>query len=191
MNFNEIKKGYSKPNSSCTRLLPMPLIIFLISFSFSFIQDTKSQNTAYDDISIVDTKQLLSLIKTKDDTIRLFNFWATWCKPCVGELPYFEELNTLKKNEKFRLYLVSLDFPKDYRKRLIPFLKKRKMESTVLLFDGGNPNDWIDKINPDWSGAIPSSLVSYKGQTCFEENSFENLAALTDFFNHCKTYLKT
>ena len=169
----------------------MPLILLFLSLYFSFIQNKISQKNMPPEVSIVDTRQLLSIIKTQDDTVRLFNFWATWCKPCVLELPYFEKMNTSKKKEKFRLYLVSLDFRKDYQKKLIPFIKKRKMESSVLLFDGGNPNDWIDKINPEWSGAIPASLIAYKGQSCFEENSFENYTALTNFINHCKTYLKT
>ena len=157
----------------------------------SFLDGSKPQRETKNAIRIVDTRELLSIINTQDDTIRLFNFWATWCKPCVKELPYFEEMNKSRSGEKFRLYLVSLDFKDGAKKRLLPFLKKKNIESTVILFDGGNPNDWIDKIHADWSGSIPASLISYSGQTCFEENSFDNFNSLNLFIKHCKTNFKS
>ena len=54
-------------------------------------------------------------------------------------------------------------------------------QSKVLLFDGGNPNDWIDRIDPNWSGSIPASLVSLNGKKIFEEGEFENLQSLNAF----------
>lgn len=183
--------GSFKPNTQCNRLLRMFLNFIMLLMIRVLLPITDSGNTIQNEIRIVDTRELLALIETRDDTVRLFNFWATWCKPCVKELPYFEEMNATKKGEKFRMYLVSLDFRDQYKKRLLPFIKKKDLKSTVLLFDGGNPNDWIDKIHPDWSGSIPASLISYKGQSCFEENSFENFDALNYFINHCKTNFKS
>lgn len=168
----------------------MPLIIFLFGLICSLPYPVQSQTVTSSNVAIVDTRELMSLIHTNDDTIRLFNFWATWCKPCVRELPYFEELSQSKSKEKFRLYLVSLDFRKDYKKRLIPFLNKKKITASVLLFDGGNPNNWINTINPDWSGSIPASLIAFKGQSCFEENAFEDLNSLNIFVNRCKSNFK-
>jgi thiol-disulfide isomerase/thioredoxin len=138
------------------------------------------------EIRIVNTSDLLKLIEIKDDTVRLFNFWATWCRPCVKELQYFEELNQLKKNDKFKLYLVSLDFKESYHKKLLPFITKRKLKSEVLLFDGGNPNSWIDLIEPRWGGSIPASLIVHKGKRCFAEQSFDDLESLRSFINNCK-----
>jgi thiol-disulfide isomerase/thioredoxin len=169
----------------------MPLLLLIFLSILTKLPANRSAGNPEADVQIVNTTELLSLIGTKDDTVRLFNFWATWCKPCVAELPYFEELNKLKKNEKFRLYLVSLDFRENYKKRLIPFMKKKNIESTVLLFDGGDPNVWIDKIHPDWNGSIPASLVTYKNQNCFEENSFDSVNSLNNFINNCKTLIKS
>jgi thiol-disulfide isomerase/thioredoxin len=169
----------------------MFLNIILFAILQLFFPDLKSNSEEQNEIPVLDTRELLSIMATEDDTVRLFNFWATWCKPCVKELPYFEEMNVSKKGEKFRLFLVSLDFKDQYKKRLLPFIKKKDLKSTVLLFDGGNPNDWIDKIHPDWSGSIPASLITYKGQKCFEENSFEDYDALNYFINHCKTNFKS
>ena len=153
----------------------------LLLFCLIRLQLTVCQNINRENIPIVDTKTLFSLIDKQDDTVRLFNFWATWCKPCVQELPYFEELYHTQKKEKFILYLVSLDFKTSIEKKLIPFLNKKKLSSKVLVFDGGNPNDWIDRIDPNWSGSIPASLVSLNGKKIFEEGEFENLQSLKAF----------
>ncbi|MCI1265476.1 MAG: TlpA family protein disulfide reductase [Saprospiraceae bacterium] len=159
----------------------MPIQFLFYLFCLFNLQLTVSQNISRENITIVDTKTLFSLIDKQDDTLRVFNFWATWCKPCVQELPYFEELNRDQKNKKFILYLVSLDFKTSIDKKLKPFILKKKISSKVLLFDGGNPNDWIDRIDPNWSGSIPASLVSLNGKKIFEEGEFENLQSLNAF----------
>lgn len=55
--------------------------------------------------------------------------------------------------------LVSLDFKRDLEKRVMPFVRGRKLQSRVLLLDGGNPNAWIDRVSKDWSGAIPATVI--------------------------------
>lgn len=186
---SNLSAGLIKPIHLRGRYLPMSMICLIISslISLSSLVDADPVKPS---IRIVNTTELLSLIKSTDDTVRLFNFWATWCKPCVRELPYFDELNNTRKKEKFQLYLVSLDFRDDYKKRLLPFLKKKNISSPVLLFDGGNPNDWIDRIHPEWSGSIPASLIAYKGQKCFEENEFHSLDELINFYNNCKSHFE-
>ena len=110
----------------------MPIKFLFFLFCVFKLQLTVSQNISRENITIVDTKTLFSLIDKQDDTLRVFNFWATWCKPCVQELPYFEELNRDQKNKKFILYLVSLDFKTSIEKKLIPFLIKKKLSGNVL-----------------------------------------------------------
>jgi len=55
------------------------------------------------------------LLRLQNDTTYVVNFWATWCKPCIKEIPYFKELDSTYKDQKFKLLLVSLDFPKDVK----------------------------------------------------------------------------
>lgn len=50
----------------------------------------------------------------EDDNVYVINFWATWCAPCIKELPYFEKLHT--DNPKVKVILVSLDSLKDLEK---------------------------------------------------------------------------
>jgi len=77
-----------------------------------------------DVIEVYNFKELKPLLnKTDDDKIHVVNFWATWCAPCVKELPYFEELQTANMN--IEVILVSLDFPDKFESQLIPFVKKK------------------------------------------------------------------
>ena len=111
------------------------------------------------------------VLKTK----KQFQYWVDLA------LEFNKVAKSSKKNKKFILYLVSLDFKTSIDKKLKPFILKKKISSKVLLFDGGNPNDWIDRIDPNWSGSIPASLVSLNGKKIFEEGEFENLQSLNAF----------
>jgi len=111
-------------------------------------------------------------LKRNTDTLYVINFWATWCRPCVKELPNFELLNENYKTQKVKIILVSLDFEKDYKKMLVPFVKKKALKSEVLLLNDPNSNEWIDKVSSSWSGAIPATLVYRKNTRDFYEQSF-------------------
>lgn len=139
----------------------MRFLFLLLLLSASGLQ---AQN-----IPIIQQQELLDLLAKKDDTLRVVNFWATWCGPCVKELPHLEQLQRDNLEQPLRVILVSLDFPSQLQKRVVPFVKKRKLRSTVLLLDGGDPNLWIDRVEPRWSGSIPATLFLYKGKRIFYE----------------------
>lgn len=97
------------------------------------------------------------------DTTYVVNFWATWCKPCVQELPAFDSLTT--ENKKLKVLLVCLDFKEEIDKKVNPFLLKKNIKTECVLLDEINGNDYIDRISKQWSGAIPATLIkkgSYK-----------------------------
>lgn len=102
------------------------------------------------------------LLALNNDTTYIVNFWATWCKPCVKELPYFIELNRKYANQPVRILLISLDFPAQLQSRLVPFVEERGMKPLVVVLLDGKYNDWIDRVSPEWSGAIPATLF-YRG----------------------------
>ncbi|RAV29948.1 TlpA disulfide reductase family protein [Sinomicrobium soli] len=106
-----------------------------------------------------------------EDKIYVINFWATWCKPCVEELPYFERLSGKYDKDEVEVLLVSLDMPGTLEEQLLPFIRKKKLESRVIVLDDPRQNDWIPKVDPEWSGALPATLI-YKGNNrVFHENS--------------------
>lgn len=122
------------------------------------------------------------LISRKTDTTLVLNFWATWCVPCVAELPYFEQLRATYANRKLAVYLVSLDFVKKKDEVLVPFLEKRNIQSSVVLLNEPNYNAWIDRVDSSWSGALPATLIINNNQKLYhfleKEVTFAELDSL-------------
>ncbi len=124
-------------------------------------------------VEVVKFKELEQMLSSEKQNLLVVNFWATWCKPCVKELPYFEKAHNNFKDQKVRILLVSLDSPKDLNETLIPYLQKNKITSEVVLLDAPNPNKWLDKISTEWSGTIPATLIiNTNGDRKFFEKEF-------------------
>ena len=111
---------------------------------------------------IYDFKGLQPLLEQDNDTTYIINFWATWCEPCVAELPYFEELGKNYADQKVSVVLVDLDMKRAWEKRLLPFLEKRQLTSKVVILDDPKQNTWIPLVDEAWGGGIPATLI-YKG----------------------------
>ena len=115
------------------------------------------------------------LKKLDQDITYVVNFWATWCGPCVKELPYFEQLNEKYSKAAFKQILVSLDSPKKLESKVIPFMDENSIQSEVVLLADGKYNDWIDKVDPSWSGAIPITLILRGDKKLFYEREFHSM----------------
>ncbi|MFT4645319.1 MAG: thiol-disulfide isomerase/thioredoxin [Planctomycetota bacterium] len=115
-----------------------------------------------------------------EDTIYVVNFWATWCAPCVAELPFFEALNTKHKGNNVKVVLVSIDSHKNLESKVIPFLAKKGFQTEVVLLADSKTYKWIDLIDPSWSGAIPITLILSGNEKHFYEKDYESLEALEE-----------
>ena len=151
-----------------TRHLLRP--VFPILFVLGLALNATSQN-----VPVIGLEQLESRLANGLDTTFVVNFWATWCGPCVKELPYFEKLGAHHSGEKFSVLLVTLDFVDQLDIKVIPFVKKKGLKSEVLLMDEDKPNVWIPKVSEDWSGALPATLFinTQKKTRHFHEGSFK------------------
>ncbi len=107
-----------------------------------------------------------------NNTTYVVNFWATWCVPCVEELPHFEKLNAEYKNDDVKVLLVSLDMRKMIESKLIPFLKDKQLKSEVVVMTDPDSNSWIPKVDSTWSGALPATIIYNKDKRKFYEQSF-------------------
>lgn len=136
--------------------------------------EVKVEVLSTDDIKleIHDFNGLEPYLNKSDDKIYVVNFWATWCAPCVKELPHFEELNKNYKGKNVEVMLVSLDFPSQYDKMLKPFIKKHDLQSKILVLDDVDQNTWIPKINENWDGAIPVTIIYNKDKREFYDRTF-------------------
>ena len=109
-------------------------------------------------IEKIGVPELEKILSSPDNVLHVVNFWATWCAPCVTELPYFEKLAKEYKSGDVKFVLVSLDFPSQIDSKLIPFLKKNKITLDVKVMTDLDYDSWIEKVDANWQGNIPSTL---------------------------------
>ncbi|WP_240336887.1 TlpA family protein disulfide reductase [Rufibacter psychrotolerans] len=109
-------------------------------------------------VPLVKLSHLQKYLNSTSDTTYVINFWATWCKPCIEELPHFEAVQQQYQGKPVQVVLVSMDFAKDLERKVVPFVQRNKLKSTVFLLDEPDQNAWIDLVDPSWSGAIPATL---------------------------------
>lgn len=157
----------------------MLLLFLLVNVLTSCKKEVKEEiavqtetTTTSEDLAIYNFDQLEPLINKDDDKIHVVNFWATWCKPCVKELPYFEQVRADFDNDELEVLLISLDFPNQFDKKLKPFIKEHDLKSSVVALDDPDMNTWIPKVSDDWTGSIPATIIYNKDKRVFYERSF-------------------
>jgi thiol-disulfide isomerase/thioredoxin len=138
----------------------------LVSTNDSSLRDTSGLKiyTSFD--------QIEPLFKKENDTLYVINFWATWCKPCLEEIPIMEQLVDSTKGTKTRVILVSMDMRNSLQRKLIPYIKQNNIEGEVVVLADPAANDWINRVSPQWTGSIPATLIYQNKKRWFKEGPF-------------------
>ena len=124
------------------------LILTLCSFSFTILaqQVRKMKITDLD-----------SYIQHADHPL-IVNFWATYCVPCMEEMPAFIDITNRHKRESVELLLVSLDMAKSYPDKITRFAREKGLPRYIVWLEETNADYFCPKIDQQWSGAIPATL---------------------------------
>jgi len=152
------------------------LVVLFVSLPAAFGQQ----------VQLLTVDNLNERLEQGKDTTYVINFWATWCAPCIKELPYFEKLQEEKQKEKLKVLLVSVDFKSQLEKRVIPFVSRHSLKNEVFLLDEQDQQEYIDKINKEWSGAIPATLFVKGKNKKFLEQEFTYPKLLSEYNNFNK-----
>lgn len=124
------------------------------------------------DLTVYTFEEFEHWLNKDTDSLYVINFWATWCAPCVKEIPDFERINDEYRNDKVKVLFVSLDFPSHIENRVVPFIERMKMNAQVVLLDDPRSNRWIPKVSDSWTGAIPATLIYNRDFRQFYEREF-------------------
>lgn len=126
------------------------------------------------EVRLIQLDELEKRVQNGKDSFYIINYWATWCAPCVKELPYFDRFQKEHANQPVKVLLVSLDFLSQYKKGVIPFVKKKGIRSEVFLLNEQDQQTYIERISTKWSGAPPATafINRKKDTTEFYEKEF-------------------
>lgn len=131
-------------------------------------------------VKLISTDSLLHMVRSpKDSSTIVINFWATWCKPCVQELPYFIEADSLLKSKNIQFIFVSFD-GEDGLKKVKKFVNMKHLPGTQYLFDSYDFNELISSVG-DWEGNIPYTILLKNGERKNHEMNFSSLKQLLKF----------
>jgi thiol-disulfide isomerase/thioredoxin len=131
----------------------MMLVTALFAVEYLAAQEIKSAQQIKS-IKITDLEKTISESKTP----MVINFWATYCKPCVTEIPYFQEEVKKQKAKGVQLVLVSLDLKSYYPKKIRSFAASRKFTAPILWLNETDADYFCPKVDPKWSGVLPATL---------------------------------
>ena len=137
--------------------------IYFLFLLFIFLFSTASS----DKVEKITINQLQTkTIRPENDTLYIVNFWATWCAPCIAELPYFEHAAKTFADKRVKILLINLDFLSEEAK-VLAFVKKKNLQNEVYQLNAADPNKWINQIDSNWDGAIPVTVFYKAGKKVF------------------------
>lgn len=110
----------------------------------------------------IDVAGVSRLVKDTDSKLTVINVWATWCGPCVAELPELVTMNRMYRVRPFRLVTISLDDP-DKQAEAIRILKENHVAATNYLFKGSDRDAFAEGLDKNWPGPIPYTLIVAPG----------------------------
>ncbi len=127
---------------------------FIVIFLLAFVSVVKSQNIPKWKITDIE-----KYIAAKNEDILVINFWATFCKPCVAEIPSFIKITDKYKDAHVKLLLVSLDLPSAYPAKIAVFAKKQQFNTNIVWLDETDADYFCPRVDKKWSGSIPATLM--------------------------------
>lgn len=144
---------------------------------FSFLSLSASAQ-----VKLLSLNELEQRMAKGNDTTYVVNFWATWCGPCIEELPSFEKLQANFKDKPLKVILLSLDFKSKLSSAVIPFVNKHQLKTEVYVINEKDHQKFIERVDKKWEGAIPATLFYNQEKKIkhFYEKPFESYKYLVD-----------
>lgn len=118
----------------------------------------------------LDETSLAKLMKNETEKFLLINIWATWCGPCLTELPDLVDINRMYRQRDFQLVTISLD-EADQHKNALKALTDKHVSSTNFLSLVDDRDRFADLLDKEWKGPLPHTiLVAPGGKVIYRKN---------------------
>jgi peroxiredoxin len=114
-------------------------------------------------LQTLDEAALAKLAKNDTQKLLLVNLWATWCGPCVAELPEFVTMNRMYRKRPFQLVTISLDDPEKKEAEALKLLREKHVAATNYISVVKDRDKFGDLLDKDWPGALPYTLLIAPG----------------------------
>lgn len=140
-------------------------------FLFAIITTATAKAQIISSWKITDVRNYID----KSDSVLVVSFWATFCEPCMEEIPYLESISAKYKDQKVKVLLVSLDLHDFFPAKIEDIVKKNNYKSQVVWLNETNADYFCPMIDKSWSGAIPSTYIvnTKKGYKKFIEEQMK------------------
>ncbi len=144
-------------------------IVFASLISLSLCLSVKAQTIPSWKITDV-----VNYYNQKTDSIYVINFWATWCKPCVAELPYLQRITKRYASKKVKLMLISLDIASFYPGKIKKIARRRGIKASIGWLNETDADYFCTMVDKKWSGSIPATVIvnAATGYKAFYEQQF-------------------
>ena len=139
---------------------------------------------AQENVRVINYAQLENIMEERTSSVKIINFWATWCPPCVREIPFFIQAEKkFEENKNVEFIYVSMDKQENIAK-VQTLVEKKGLQGTSVLLNAPQNQDLINAVHAQWQGAIPMTLFVQNGEKKkFYEGAFLNTAHLVSMIN--------
>jgi len=110
----------------------------------------------------IDATDLARLAKNETDKLLVVNLWATWCGPCVAEMPEFVTMNRMYRKRNFQMITISLDQP-EQQDAALKLLKENHASTTNYISAITNTDKFADTLDKEWRGPLPHTILIAPG----------------------------
>jgi peroxiredoxin len=113
-------------------------------------------------ISPIDAEAVKTLAKNDSQKLLLINVWATWCGPCVNELPELVTMNRMYRKRPFELITISMDDPKK-QDQALAMLARLHVSATNYIFNSDKRDALVEALDKEWPGPVPHTILIAPG----------------------------
>jgi len=113
-------------------------------------------------ISSIDAEAVKTLAKNDSQKLLLVNVWATWCGPCVNELPELVTMNRMYRQRPFQMITISMDDPKK-QEQALAMLTRLHVSATNYIFNSDKRDALVEALDKEWPGPVPHTLLIAPG----------------------------